>query len=248
MCFSEPASYTVSAACAVAGAYSVFKSPSPNYLPLAAVPLIFALQQVSEGLVWNALDQVVGLQTSGWPATLFVVIAMVFWPVFVPLSVLLAEEDGRRKRIIAVLAATGCLVSLVYIARLLNADVTASVAGISIQYTSQLKPGVSLPLWLLSQAQGGTDWILVPYALATIGALACSAHTALRWFAGLVAAVMVVLLAADQTTLVSVWCFFAASGSLFVLPAILFASPGYRKEPVQTVTGAAHLPVDRGRP
>ncbi len=248
MCFSEPASYTVAAACALAGAYAVFKSPSPNYLPLAAVPLIFALQQVSEGLVWHVLDQFVALPASGWPATLFIAIATVFWPVFVPLSVLLAEEDGRRKRIIAMLAATGCLVSLVYVARLLNADVTASFGGISLQYTSQLKPGVSLPLWLLSEAQGGTDWILVPYALATIGPLACSTHTALRWFAGLVAAVMVVLLAADLTTLVSVWCFFAASGSLFVLPAILFARSGYRKEPGQTVPGAAHLPADRGRP
>lgn len=243
MCFSEPASYAVASACAIAGAYTVFKSPSPNHLPLAAVPLVFALQQVSEGLVWRALDQVAVLPASGWPATLFVFIATVFWPVFVPVSVLLAQEDGPRKRIIAVLAATGCFVSLVYVARLVNADVTASIAGASIQYTSQIKPGVSLPLWLLSEAQGGTDWILVPYALATIGALACSVLPALRWFAGLVAAVLVILLAANQATLVSVWCFFAASGSLLVIPAILSAGLGFRKVPAQLALGSS-LPGD----
>lgn len=247
MCFSETASYAVAAVCAIAGACAVFKSPAPTYLPLAAVPLVFALQQVSEGLVWHGLDQVGGLPASGWPATLFVFIATVFWPVFVPVSVLLAEEDEHRKRIISVLAATGCLVSLVYAARLLNADVTAGVAGISIQYTSQIRLGVSLPIWLLSEAQGGSDWILVPYALATIGPLAFSAHAALRWFAGLVAAVLIVLLAGDHTTLVSVWCLLAASGSLFVLPAILFASAGYCKEPGQTVPGAAPRPADSGR-
>ena len=244
MCFSEPASFAVAAGCALAGAIAVFKSPSLNYLPLAGVPLVFAVQQASEGIVWRALDQVVGLPAPGWPATLFVFIATVVWPVFVPLSVLLAQEDGPRKRIIAALAATGFLVSLVYIVRLVNADVTASVAGASIQYTSQIRPGVFLPLWLLPEAQGGTDWILVPYALATIGALACSALPVLRLFAGLVAAVLVVLLAADQDTLVSVWCFFAASGSLLMIPAILSAGSGFRKEPAKSASGSRRLPAD----
>ncbi|WP_396273326.1 DUF6629 family protein [Hyphomonas sp.] len=248
MCFSETASFAVAAACAFAGALAVFKSPSLNHLPLAAVPLVFAVQQASEGLVWRTLDQVVGLPAPGWPATLFVFIATVVWPVFVPLSVLLAQEDGHRKRIIAALTATGCLVSLVFVVRLVNADVTASVAGASIQYTSQIKPGVSLPLWLLSEAQGGTDWILVPYAVATIGALACSALPALRLFAGLVAAVLVVLLAADQDTLVSVWCFFAASGSLLLIPAILSASSRFRKEPAESAPGSRRLPADSRGP
>ena len=65
MCFSEPASFAVAAGCALAGAIAVFKSPSPNYLPLAGVPLVFAVQQASEGLVWRALDQVVGLPAPG---------------------------------------------------------------------------------------------------------------------------------------------------------------------------------------
>lgn len=77
------------------------------------------------------------------------------------------------------------------------------------------------------------------------GAASCKGHAGPR---GLVAAVLIVLLAGDQTTLVSVWCFLAASGSLFVLPAILFASAGYRKEPGQTVPGAAPRPADSGRP
>jgi hypothetical protein len=43
MCFSEPASFAVAAACALAGALAVFKSPSLNHLPLAGVPLVFAV-------------------------------------------------------------------------------------------------------------------------------------------------------------------------------------------------------------
>lgn len=67
---------------------------------------------------------------------------------------------------------------------------------------------------------------------------------ALRLFAGLVAAVLVVLLAADQDTLLSVWCFFAASGSLLMIPAILSAGSGFRKEPAKSAPGSRRLPAN----
>lgn len=245
MCFSDTASFAVAAACAVAGAYAVLKSPSAKYLPLAVVPGVFGLQQLSEGLVWHAIGPATGTSVSGLPSTLFVFIATVFWPIFVPLAVLVAQDGGHRKRIIRGLAFVGSLVSLVYAVRLLNADVMASVVGASIQYTSQIKPGALLPVWLLSEAQGGSDWILVPYALATIGSLGLSTLPALRYFAGLVLIALVFLMVVNQTTLVSVWCFFAASGSLLIVPAIQSARLKYGTMPARAAFASRRVPGGR---
>lgn len=233
MCFSETASFTVAAACAGAGIYTVYKCPSVKYLPLALIPLAFALQQASEGLVWHALDQSLGRSVSGSPATLFVFFATVVWPLFVPLSVVLADGDGKHKRVLWTLVLIGGLVSVIYLVRLLNADVMAAVAGRSIQYTSQIRQGVTLPLWLLSEAQGGHDWILVPYAMATIGSLASSTLSALRWNSGVVALALTFLMLVEQTTLVSLWCFFAASASLLMMPAIRSASVRFARLPAR---------------
>lgn len=220
MCFSEAASYTVAAACAAAGTYSIFRTPFLKHLPIAAIPLAFAIQQAAEGMVWHSLGHGAASPASGaWP-TLFTFFATVFWPVFVPIAVFAAEEDRNRKKILSGLVFAGSLVSLYYFVRMLNADVTANVSGHSIQYVSQIKAGISLPSWLLSGAQGGSDWILVPYAAATIAGLAVSSLLALRVFSGVVAISLVVFMQVNQVTLISVWCFFAAVGSIMIIPAV----------------------------
>jgi len=187
---------------------------------LAAIPLAFAVHQAIEGMVWSAVEHSAVALTSGSLPAIFKFFATIFWPVFVPFAVFMAEEDADRKRILAVLMGIGGLVSLAYLVQLLNSDVSAGVAGHSIQYTSQIKAGASLPVWMLSGAQGGSDWILVPYAAATIGSLACSSLLPVRLFAVVVAISLVTLMVLNRTTLVSVWCFFAASGSLMIVPAI----------------------------
>ena len=57
MCFSSHASYISSAILFPAGIYGVIKSLNANkqYLLLSLIPLIFSLQQLSEGIIWDAL-------------------------------------------------------------------------------------------------------------------------------------------------------------------------------------------------
>ena len=242
MCFSDTASFVVASACTVVGVYAVFKPPSRKYLPLAIIPLAFGMHQAAEGVVWQALGQSAGSSVTSHWVTLFVFIATIFWPVFVPVAALQAEEDRHRKKVLIALTAVGSLVSLVYIVRLVNADVIASVSGSSVMYTSQIRPGIVLPSWLLSEAQGGSDWILVPYAFATIGSLAWSTHLALRLFAVVVALALAVLMVANQTTLVSVWCFLAASGSILIFPAIRFSSLRLKSAADQAAFASGYLP------
>ena len=223
MCFSETASYAVGAACVCAGLYSAAKCPSPTYLPLAVIPFVFGIHQITEGLVWHAMNADPGASARGIAPMLFAFIATVFWPVFVPFAVFSTEQDGARKKLLALLVGIGALVSLAYFVRLLNADISAGVSGHSVVYTSRLSETSALPPWLYSGAQGGSDWLLVPYAASTIGSLALARLQAVRLFAFFVALALVFLMLISQATLVSVWCFFAASGSLMILPAILEA-------------------------
>src|SRR5690242_9093334 len=54
MCFSVGASFTASGILAVIGGFALVRAPK-YYRALAAIPLLFALQQFAEGVVWMTL-------------------------------------------------------------------------------------------------------------------------------------------------------------------------------------------------
>jgi hypothetical protein len=97
MCFSAGASFGVSAAVAVAGVISTRRVRYSEQIMFAAIPLIFALQQLIEGFVWLSFT---GEQFHKWQSlfvTMFLFLAQVIWPVWVPLSILKIEENSRRR-------------------------------------------------------------------------------------------------------------------------------------------------------
>lgn len=218
MCFSATASFTVAAVCAGAGAYSLHKCPAPRYLSLAAIPVIFALHQAIEGVVWLSLGD--NTQAAGlWPA-LFVFIATAFWPSWVPFAIWRSETDPKRRFWLASLMLVGGLVTTAYLFKLAITDTTAHLSGHSVQYTHSLLDLHILFGWIYSRPLIGLEWILIPYAIAVIGSLALSSLPAVRWFAAFVAVALVLVFLLDRHVLVSVWCFFAATGSLLVAIAM----------------------------
>ncbi len=52
MCFSATASFTAGAALTAVGGFTVHKSQGKIELPLALVPLLFGIQQLTEGVLW----------------------------------------------------------------------------------------------------------------------------------------------------------------------------------------------------
>src|SRR3954464_10641464 len=103
MCFSATGSFGVAAVIAGIGAVAAAQKKRPSHRMLAAVPLMFAGQQVAEGIVWLTIGD-----PSQRPAHLaavgvFLVFALVVWPVWVPLSLLKAERKPRRRRALGVL-------------------------------------------------------------------------------------------------------------------------------------------------
>ena len=97
MCFSAEASFTAAAVLVPAGAITVSRAYRTNrqYLPIAALPLFFGLQQLFEGLVWtgNALSSDSMVQRYSMAYMFFSWLA---WPVWVPFSTYFLEPCRRR--------------------------------------------------------------------------------------------------------------------------------------------------------
>ncbi|MFX8612665.1 DUF6629 family protein, partial [Acinetobacter baumannii] len=85
MCFSAAASFTAAAVLAPMGGLSVARAARPGrrFLLLSALPLLFSVQQLMEGLVWRsgeAGDSAGVLRYS----LAYMFFSWLAWPVWVP--------------------------------------------------------------------------------------------------------------------------------------------------------------------
>ena len=221
MCFSAEASFTVAAACAGAGAFAVLKCPAPKYLPLACLPLGFALQQGTEGIVWLEIGASPTGATSGLFPAIFVFFATVFWPTYVPFAIRAEGPGPERRRTLDVLLGIGLIISFAFLIKLLGSHTLAHAENHHVRYTSQvleLKHGPVYRPFIT-----GRDWILVPYVGVTMLSLFLSSLKPVHWFGVLVVLALIGVLLLDRTVLVSIWCFCAATGSVLIALAILRA-------------------------
>ncbi|WP_338104757.1 DUF6629 family protein [Modestobacter muralis] len=207
MCFSATASFTAGTALTAVGMVTVYRSRGRSELPLAAVPLLFGLQQLTEGLLWVGLDNdLTGLQS--WSTYVFSLFSHVLWPMFIPFAFLLVEPVRWRRRAISVFLALGIGVGLYLLYFLVRFPVSAHVHERSISYDS--------PHFYIAG-------VLVIYLLATCFTGLFSSHRCVRIFGVLAFVLAIAAVLVSIMTFVSVWCFFAALLSLLIL--IHFSGP-----------------------
>jgi hypothetical protein len=164
---------------------------------LAAVPSLFAIQQCAEGVVWLYLNG--GFQHTSISHTaqcVYLMFALLWWPIYTPLAVTLAEPVPWRRRWSLVAVIGGCCISAVELYSLFTTDVTPIVVGHSTQYgegavTARMTYGVValLPLFITSITK---LWVL--------GALSVTTFLIAELFLPL--------------TFISVWCILAAVSSI----------------------------------
>lgn len=108
MCFSASASFITSGLLITTGVYAIkktFDSKDHSFLLLALMPLLFGIQQFSEGFIWlffgkdPNLDHLLSL--------IFLFFAFLLWPVWVPLS--LGVFDHSRRNFFYVVAFGGLI-------------------------------------------------------------------------------------------------------------------------------------------
>jgi len=204
MCFSATASFTAATVAGSIGTVTLWKAAKlrdPALLPIAAFPVLFALQQLVEGFLWLDLARPEPGACQPFLVHAFIGYAEIFWPVFAPVAAWLIEPNLRRRRLIALCVLTGAAVSTYLLVKMLGNPYTASAASGHIVYGN----GVSYP-----------RGIEIPYVLATTISLLLSSHRMIQLLAVVILSGFAVAWLSYYQSYISVWCFFAAASSVIV--------------------------------
>jgi hypothetical protein len=201
VCFSPEADFVSGAVIGMVGVATLTKARSLREVPLAALPLAFAVHQVAEGFVWLGLEGKVSGSLGNFALHVYVLYAWAMLPLVAPLSVALVEADERRRRAMYGFVAVGALVS----GYLLWAVVHESVGARIVEHTIQYR-GVG----------GLAGLATVLYVIAVCGTLLLSSHRRIVWFGvvNLLAVIAIVWVQADALT--SLWCTWAALVSVLI--------------------------------
>jgi hypothetical protein len=208
MCFSASSSFTAGVLLSAIGIVSIERAEKKFQIYFACIPLIFAVQQISEGFLWLALTDS-SFAWLRWPSTyFFLFVAQVIWPFWIPFSVLLLEKENNRKKIEVVLVIIGALISLYLGFCLLTFPVEANIVGMHISYTQDYPAEL---------ANYGAAF----YSIATIIPPMFSSNKKM-WMLGVSVFISYIISAIFYTAyIVSVWCFFASVISAAVFLIIL---------------------------
>jgi hypothetical protein len=212
MCFSATASFTAAAVAGSIGTVTLWKAAKlrdPALLPIAAFPVLFALQQAVEGFLWLDLAQPEPGTCRPFLTHAFLGYAEIFWPLFAPVAAWLIEPNLRRRRLIALCVLTGAAVSTYLLVKMLGNPYTASAATGHIVYSN----GVTYP-----------RGIEIPYVLATTISLLLSSHRLIQLLAIVILGGFAVAWWSYHQSYISVWCFFAAVSSVIVFVFVRQAS------------------------
>ena len=200
MCFSATASFSAGAVLLGFGALTLKSARRPRELPFAAIPLLFAIQQLSEGVIWLTFRYEAPLLNAVM-THLYSFFSHVLWPIYVPVAVLLIEPPGRRRQVLSAFVAAGLAVGGYLLYFLVAFPVVSRATGQHIEYVSpHFFAVVAITLYLMSTTFSP---ILSTHRMVKVfGVLALLSFGAAYFF--------------YATWFISVWCFFAALLSVVV--------------------------------
>lgn len=204
MCFSAEVSFAAGAGLLGVGAASIRAARRRALLPFAAIPLLFAAQQLTEGVVWRRLAVAPWGRSDTVVGEIFLFFALFLWPFWMAFASWWMEPKPRRRRALAALSVTGLAIGSYLMGCAVFRPEYACIAQQHIYYGVQIDPAAKLPInaayvasivapLTISSVPGTTTFGLAGFASATVAAIFFKAGYA------------------------SVWCFFAAVLSVMVL-------------------------------
>lgn len=203
MCFSATASFGASIVLSVIGVASLKKVQHRSQSMFAAIPLLFAVQQFSEGILWLSLPYPDLQYLQKTTTYIFLTFAQIIWPLYVPVSILLLEKQKTREYTQKILVGIGLLVSGHLAYSLLNYDAHAQIDCYHITYIQSYPDNYRILSGVL-------------YGIATIVPTFFS-HIKRMWMLGLAVFISYIITSLFyENTLISVWCFFASIISISI--------------------------------
>lgn len=203
MCFSATASFTAGILLTGIGVAAIKKTHHKSQLLFASIPLLFGVQQISEGVLWHTLPNPEYELMQKTFTYIYVLFAQTVWPIWVPIAILLLEKEATRKNIQRLFVLCG-LVAGVYLGYcLFTFNVEAKIIGRHIDYIQDYPENTAV-------------FSIVLYGLATIVPPFFS-HIKRMWLLGVTILISYIItyIFFNQYVL-SVWCFFSSIISLSI--------------------------------
>lgn len=200
MCFSATASLIAGGTLSVAGVVTTAQAKTKSELPFAMVPLLFGIQQLTEGLVWLSFFwQTTNLNLVA--TYIFSLFAFVVWPIYVPFAVGLVETVPWRKKAIYTCQTAGLVVGIYLFYNHTLSFVTSEIISKHIVYNNSHFYSLG---------------VIFLYFIATIASSLFSSKRIINLFGVLTFLFALVAFWFYTNAFVSVWCFFSAILSVVV--------------------------------
>ncbi len=198
MCFSATASFTASGVLAAAGVATLAKNKRREDRLFASFPIIFAVQQAIEGVVWLTMGSV-AINTAA--AYAYVFFSHIFWPIFAPYAIYRIEKDPVRKTLLRLCIYAGSAIGLYLLYFVSTTPIYARLFDHGIAYPVPLEyPFASFFLYLV----------------ATCGSCILSSNRIINFFGVALFISFGISFFFFAAEAFSVWCFFAAILSVII--------------------------------
>jgi len=195
MCFSLQMSLTASAFLFFIGIICLRRNHKKF---LSYIPLLFAVQQLAEALVWASFDY-------HWDASwrkifsyVFLIFAFVVWPFVIPYSFFQLEKDKQRRNFLKWICYLGLVVSTYLLIQLFYSPMNVNVVCSSINYYLESTP-------ILDNV-----YLIYIYAFAVMSPCFISSLPRAKYFGVILFLSWAISGISYYYAFTSVWCFFAA--------------------------------------
>ena len=202
MCFSATANFVGSGVLGAVGVVTLTKVKHRRELLFASLPVLFAVYQFIEGLVWLGLDGILSPAVAHDMGAAFMLYAQGLLPFLLPLSVLLFEPSAKSRRRMLPFVVLGGATTLYILWALTAFPLQLYVKGNSIVY--------------INQATNNTAVALL-YVIATCGSLFFSKIKMMVIFGAANLAILLVVMEVKRYAFTSLWCAYAAVASVIIL-------------------------------
>lgn len=209
MCFSATASFTAATVLVPMGGLSIWRAwrDDRRYLALGALPLLFGLQQLFEGLVWNA-GEAHNLAAITRYSLAYMFFSWLAWPIWVPFATFFVEPQRRRPMYLVFAIAGGILGGVQFVPYFAHQGwLTTSFLPNAIVYGGTE---------ILDSIVGRPETYVV-YLAIIILPLLISSQKDVRIFGGLVTLVLLTTYFFFIYAYISVFCFGGALMSLYLV-------------------------------
>jgi hypothetical protein len=199
MCFSPEVDILAGVVIGAIGLDALRHVSRRREVALAAIPTTLAIHQLVEAVVWLDLQDRISGDSGSLAVVTYLALAFVVVPILVPAGIIGIEPDPERRRLMVPFLVLGVAVAIVLGQALASGPVHAAIGGRYIAYSADLTFG---------------GLVTTMYVVAACGPLLLSSHRRIAIFGAVNVFIVAVLTWLLSVALISLWCAWAAIGSI----------------------------------